>query len=126
MALDPRLIEYQQHVRLAYGQSHRQATYVGAAPLLVQDDPSYDVVVQSGSAIAWGAIYVPPGPIFPAALLAKPVIAKVCLDDFRWQTTWEYQMAATIGGTDIGPYLTWPTAPQFENPPASGSPFEPF
>ena len=115
MARDLRLVDFEQSLQAVDGNSssYDVRTFPGVAPILVRRDQGVIIVTQSGRAVAWQSLFVPPAPLF--TLIGEPQVTRRRLPDAeQWETSWSYTMAAAAGDTiDFIAAAKWPTSPTF-------------
>lgn len=114
MARDLRLLSYNQNfAETALDAAYRVVEFDGdATPLLVRQNNTFRILVQSGESIAFGAYLNAPAALFPNALLSRPRIGYERVGPKEYKTTWTYEMALTGADSyDFTVHTRWPTSP---------------
>jgi hypothetical protein len=115
MPIDIRLIEWQQRIEVIRpNPHHRMVSFPGLPPVAIEQDAGFILVRQSGRATAFGAKYVPPGPLYPIS--ASPPSVQVEADlPLIWTTSWSYEFFVAQGTSidEVGP-TKLPATPSFE------------
>lgn len=118
MAYDFRLLNWQQNVKLIKAGSYEQYDFVGAQPFIVLANKRYNILSQSGFAIALKAIANEPAALFPDALVQPAEVEWVRMDAITYKTTWSYLMYVDDAyDPNLAAVQATPTAPTFRTAP---------